>query len=77
MTKGILTAKPMINRGMLPLAAAATPSTLSKLMTKSASRIVLIAVIKLSLDDTFSSPSSALSSWIPIQTNSTAPISFK
>ena len=54
-TMGILMARPNMSKVVLPFAAAATAMTLSKLMTKSAIRMVLIATIKLAFS---TSPSS-------------------
>src|SRR5262245_4357345 len=61
---------------MLPPAAAATAMTLSRLMTRSAMRIVLIAVSRCSLASMSSPPSSGTSSLMPIQKSSRLPTSF-
>ncbi len=77
-TRGIEIARPMIRRKTLPLAAAATPITLSRLITRSASRIVLIAAAMLVLTGSLSSPSSSgISSWTAIHSSSAAPTSLR
>ena len=75
MTKGMLMAKPRISKVMLPLAAAATAITLSRLITRSATRIVRMAAIKpLCLFSPSSSSSSpSLSNCTPIQSSKMPP----
>src|SRR4051812_27280679 len=76
MTSGIEMARPRINRVTLPPAAAATAITLSRLITRSATRMVLIAASNWSLALMSSSPSSGISSFTPIQKSSRLPTSL-
>ena len=46
MISGMLMTRPKTSRGTLPLAAAATPTTLSRLMTRSATTMVLMAAAR-------------------------------
>ena len=73
MTSGIEMARPRISRRMLPPAAAATAMTLSRLMTRSAIRMVLIADNSWVLASISASSSSGTSSFTPIQNSSTLP----
>src|SRR5207247_945693 len=73
MTSGIEMARPRISRRMLPPAAAATAMTLSRLITRSAIRMVLIADNSWVLASISASSSSGTSSFTPIQNSSTLP----
>ena len=77
-TSGIEIARPMTSSTVLPLAAAATAITLSRLITRSASRIVLIAAAKLVPVASPPCPSSSgISNWTAIHSSSAAPTSLR
>src|SRR5262249_32883225 len=76
MTMGIEIARPITMSTQFPPAAAATAITLSRLITRSAMRMVRIASHRLSLASTSSSPSSGTSSLMPIHSSSTEPMSL-
>ena len=75
-TSGMLIASPKINSSILPPAAAATAITLSRLMTRSASKMVRTAAIMLCLTTAppSSSSSSLLSRPTPIHSSSSPPM---
>src|SRR5262245_14267501 len=74
----MLISRPSTSRMKLPFATAATAMTLSRLITRSAIRMVLIAPIRCELDATSSpSSSSGISSFTAIQNRSAPPISFR
>ena len=75
---GMLIRMPKTTSAMLPLAAPATAITLSRLMTASATMMVLIAPISVLLPATLACPSSssAVSSLTPIHSSSSAPTTF-
>ncbi len=76
-TSGMLIARPMMSSGMLPLATAATPITLSRLMTRSAIRMVRMAVAMSETAAPVPSPSSSGSSnCTAIHSSSRAPINL-
>ena len=78
MISGMLIARPMNTSTSSPLAAAATPITLSRLITRSAIRMVRMATNRLLLVSKPSSPSpSGTSNWIATQNNAMLPISFR
>ena len=73
-TSGMLIANPIINKDWSPLAAAATPITLSKLMTTSAIKMVRTADMRLACSLESASLSSSLAkSCAPIHNNSNPP----
>src|SRR6267378_788272 len=77
-TSGMLITSPSTSSRILPFATAATAMTLSKLITRSAIRMVLIAPIRCSLDLTSPSPSSSgTSNFTAIQKSRAPPMSFR
>src|SRR6267154_479088 len=77
-TSGMLITRPSTKSTMLPFATAATAMTLSRLITRSAIRMVLIAPSRCELDLTPSpSPSSGTSSFTAIQNRSAPPTSLR
>src|SRR5882672_1952541 len=74
----MLITSPSTSSRILPLATAATAMTLSRLITRSAIRMVLIAPIRCSLDLTSPSPSSSgTSSFTAIQKSRAPPMSLR